>query len=63
MHENEQPLRDYTLAKHTVAATLQTAREFSEAQAQPELAEKLQELQARLAEDRFNLAVVGQFKQ
>ncbi len=62
MHENEQPLRDYTLVKHAVAAALQAAREFSEAQAQPELAKRLRELQARLAEDRFNLAVVGQFK-
>lgn len=62
MHESEQPLRDYTLAKQAVATALQAARESSEARGQPELVEKLRELQARLAEDRFNLAVVGQFK-
>jgi GTP-binding protein EngB required for normal cell division len=64
--KNEASLRLYTLAKQEVAASVRAAKQFfqahrAEAKAQ-EASERCQELLVQLAEDRFNLAVVGQFK-
>ena len=62
MSESEQVLRRYILAKQEVAAALQSGRQSAEAQGRRETEDSYRELQVRLAEDRFNLAVVGQFK-
>lgn len=55
-------LRSYTLAKQEIAALVRTVKQFLEAQQQAEKAEQCQEILVNLAEDRFNLTVVGQFK-
>jgi ribosome biogenesis GTPase A len=64
--KSEASLRHYTTAKQEVAAAVRAIKQClqahrTEAQAQ-ETIERYQELLAQLAEDRFNLAVVGQFK-
>lgn len=56
------PLRHYTLAKQEVATAVRTAKQFFEAANAREASEQCQALIVQLAEDRFNLAVVGQFK-
>lgn len=55
-------LRHYTLTKQEVAATVRAAKQFFQARGAREATERCQELLVQLAEDRFNLAVVGQFK-
>ena len=55
-------LRHYTLAKQEVAASVRAAKQLFQAQGEREAAEHCQALLVQLAEDRFNLAVVGQFK-
>jgi GTP-binding protein EngB required for normal cell division len=55
-------LRHYTLAKQEVAASVRAAKQFFQAHGAREAAERCQALVVQLAEDRFNLAVVGQFK-
>ena len=58
-------LRDYTLAKQRVTDCVRALREFVEAHGasdESDEAEQCQALLVKLAEDRFNLAVVGQFK-
>jgi len=55
-------LRQYTLAKQHVSACVRAMRQILEAPHPAERDEHVQALLARLAEDRFNLAVVGQFK-
>jgi len=55
-------LRRYTLAKQEVAEAIRALKSFFHAHNQPDAVEQCQELLVRLAEDRFNLAVVGQFK-
>lgn len=55
-------LRSYTLAKQEIATLVRSVKQFLEAQQQKEKAEQCQEILVNLAEDRFNLAVVGQFK-
>jgi predicted GTPase len=55
-------LRKYTLAKQEVATAIRAIAKFFQAQNRPDTAEQCQELLVKLAEDRFNLAVVGQFK-
>jgi GTP-binding protein EngB required for normal cell division len=55
-------LRHYTLAKQEVAASVRAAKQLFEALGAREAAERCQALVVQLAEDRFNLAVVGQFK-
>ena len=55
-------LRRYTLAKQEVAALVRAEKQFFEAQGMREAAGRCQELVVQLAEDRFNLVVVGQFK-
>ncbi len=55
-------LRRYTLAKQEVAASVRAAKQLFQTLGAAEAAERCQELLVQLAEDRFNLAVVGQFK-
>jgi GTP-binding protein EngB required for normal cell division len=55
-------LRAYTRAKQEVVALIRATKQLFQAQDQREATERCQELVVRLAEDRFNLAVVGQFK-
>lgn len=55
-------LRRYTLAKQEVAASVRAARQLFQTLGAAEAAERCQKLLVQLAEDRFNLAVVGQFK-
>jgi len=61
MDETER-LRKYTLAKQEVAQATRALKTFFHARGRPDAADKCQELLVTLAEDRFNLAVVGQFK-
>jgi len=56
------PLRAYTLAKRHVAECIHAAQQALQASDRGEAAERCQTLLVNLAEDRFNLAVVGQFK-
>jgi GTP-binding protein EngB required for normal cell division len=55
-------LRHYTLAKQEVATSVRAAKQLFQAHGAQEAAERCQALVVQLAEDRFNLAVVGQFK-
>lgn len=55
-------LRHYTLVKQEVAASVRGAKQLFQARGAREAAERCQALVVQLAEDRFNLAVVGQFK-
>jgi GTP-binding protein EngB required for normal cell division len=55
-------LRHYTLTKQEVAASVRAAKQLFQAHGAREAAERCQALVVQLAEDRFNLAVVGQFK-
>ena len=55
------PLRDYVAAKHEVAALVTESLDLLSTY-RPDDAAVGRELIVRLAEDRFNLAVVGQFK-
>jgi GTP-binding protein EngB required for normal cell division len=61
-HEEATSLRRYTLAKQEVAASIRAAKQLFQAHSVPEAVERCQSLLVQLAEDRFNLAVVGQFK-
>lgn len=61
--DDETPqLRDYTLTKQQVSASVRAMKQLLEAQGQADSVEQTQSLLVKLAEDRFNLAVVGQFK-
>lgn len=55
-------LRDYTLAKQQVTASVRAMKQLLESHGQTDSVEQAQALLVKLAEDRFNLAVVGQFK-
>jgi predicted GTPase len=55
-------LRNYRLAKQRVTDCVRAAKEFVETHGATEDSEACQALLVKLAEDRFNLAVVGQFK-
>jgi GTP-binding protein EngB required for normal cell division len=55
-------LRNYVLAKQKVIEAVRAARQFFQAQGSTDSGEQCQTLLVKLAEDRFNLAVVGQFK-
>jgi GTP-binding protein EngB required for normal cell division len=55
-------LRHYTLTKQEVAASVRAVKQLFQALGAREAAERCQALVVQLAEDRFNLAVVGQFK-
>src|SRR5712691_3825468 len=61
-HDEVAPIRHYTLAKQEVAASVRAAKQLFQAHGAREAAERCQALVVQLAEDRFNLAVVGQFK-
>jgi len=56
------PLRSYTKNKFALAAQLRSLCEILEKRENKTRAEQCQELMAKLAEDRFTLAVLGQFK-
>ena len=55
-------LRDYTKFKHAVAQTIRSIRSLASAVKNDRVATEGQDLMSKLAEDRFTLAVVGQFK-
>ncbi|MHB8595705.1 MAG: dynamin family protein [Ktedonobacteraceae bacterium] len=55
-------LRHYTLAKQEVGAEVRATKQLFQAHGMREANERCQALLVQLAEDRFNLAVVGQFK-
>lgn len=61
-HDEGDSLRGYTLAKQQVASSVRAAKQLFQARDAREATERCQELLVQLAEDRFNLAVVGQFK-
>ncbi len=55
-------LRDFTLLKQDVAALVRSAKQLYHEASQKDHEDQCQALVTRLAADRFNLAVVGQFK-
>jgi GTP-binding protein EngB required for normal cell division len=55
-------LRPYTLMKQEVTASVRSAKQLFQTLNAQDAVERCQELLVQLAEDRFNLAVVGQFK-
>jgi GTP-binding protein EngB required for normal cell division len=55
-------LRGYTSAKQTVTEHVRAAMQLLRARGDAERVDQCQALLVKLAEDRFNLAVVGQFK-
>jgi GTP-binding protein EngB required for normal cell division len=57
-----EPLKVYTQHKFALAAQLRSLREILNERGNEPRGEQCQELMAKLAEDRFTLAVVGQFK-
>lgn len=61
-HEEGASLRHYTLAKQQVVASVRAAKQLFQTLGAQQAIERCQELVVQLAEDRFNLAVVGQFK-
>src|SRR5579883_1923359 len=61
-HDEISSLQHYTRAKQEVAAQVRAAKQLFQAHGAQEAVERCQELVVQLAEDRFNLAVVGQFK-
>ncbi len=61
-HDEISSLRDYTRAKQEVATLVRAVKQLFQARGLQEVVERCQELVVQLAEDRFNLAVVGQFK-
>ncbi len=54
--------KQYTRAKHTIAYEIRTLAEFLRTRLGEREAEECRQLMVKLAEDRFVLAVVGQFK-
>jgi GTPase Era involved in 16S rRNA processing len=63
MSEGEiQRLRDFTLAKQQVTALVRAVRQYFHDAKETPRDEQCQALLVKLAEDRFNLAVLGQFK-
>lgn len=60
-HE-ENSLRHYMLVKQEVAKSTRAAKQFFQERGAQEAIDRCQELVVQLAEDRFNLVVVGQFK-
>lgn len=55
-------LKNYARAKQHIAARLRAVKQFLEARGEDARVEQCQALFVKLAEDRFNLAVLGQFK-
>ena len=58
----ENQLRQYTLAKQQIADLVRAGKQIMEEHKEEALADRCRGLLVKLAEDRFNLAVVGQFK-
>jgi hypothetical protein len=55
-------LRDYARIKHAVAQAVRSIRSLASEAQNGKVAAEAQKLMTKLAEDRFTLAVVGQFK-
>jgi GTP-binding protein EngB required for normal cell division len=62
MSDEQGPLRTYLRRKQKCAAKIQDAYERARTLKRESIARDYQDLLAKLAEDRFTLAVVGQFK-
>ena len=60
--EDSHSLRQYTLAKQDLAAAIHDLQQFFHVHRIADGEERCQALLVKLAEDRFNLAVLGQFK-
>jgi GTPase Era involved in 16S rRNA processing len=60
--QDADPLRQYTLAKQEVSACIRQLKQSFETSGDQDRSARSQDLLVKLAEDRFNLAVVGQFK-
>jgi ribosome biogenesis GTPase A len=60
--ERDNDLRDYVRAKQAVAELIRGVRDLSRREGDSSRTEAAEGLLVKLAEDRFNLAVVGQFK-
>ena len=58
----DEQLRRFVLAKQEVASALHSVKQWLETRGTEESKHTAQNLLVKLAEDRFNLAVVGQFK-
>lgn len=54
-------LKSYTAAKHSLAAAIRLLQEFMTQRGNESRAQECHDLMVKLAEDRFTLAVVGQF--
>lgn len=61
-NSQENQLRQYTLAKQQISDLVRESKQVMEALKDNAQSDRCQELLVKLAEDRFNLAVVGQFK-
>ncbi len=61
-HSPENQLRPYILAKHQAGELLRAGLQLFQEAKKEQAIEQCRSLLVRLAEDRFNLAVVGQFK-
>jgi GTP-binding protein EngB required for normal cell division len=61
-NSQENQLRQYTLAKQQIGELLHTGLQFFKDIKEESTAEHCRSLLVKLAEDRFNLVVVGQFK-
>ena len=61
-NSQENQLRQYTLAKQQVSDLVRESKQMLEMLKDKTQADRCQDLLVKLAEDRFNLAVVGQFK-
>lgn len=55
-------LRNYILMKQEVVVAVRSLKQFAEMRGDSDMTNQCQSLLVKLAEDRFNLAVVGQFK-
>ena len=62
IRSGDSDLRSYVLARQDVTELVRRGLQYLESGGAPGRAERCRDLLARLAEDRFNLAVVGQFK-
>jgi GTP-binding protein EngB required for normal cell division len=60
--EDNHSLREYTLIKQDLAAAIHDLRQFFHVHEMADGEDRCQALLVKLAEDRFNLAVLGQFK-
>jgi ribosome biogenesis GTPase A len=61
-NSQENQLRQYTLAKQQIADLVRDSKQIMDERKDEVQADRCRDLLVKLAEDRFNLAVVGQFK-